>query len=134
MIFNDIQGGEMCHFPFKYLNKTYTSCAHINITNFNLKGEPWCATEVESDGITVKEHKWSLCQDERTIIVDGDGKTLIRFGNMVSLLFTNKYIIQKSYIQHFGNWNHILLTDKHYHRYSHRSSIRPRNFFLLLET
>ena len=79
----------MCHFPFKYLNKTYTSCAHINITNFNLKGEPWCATEVESDGITVKEHKWSLCQDERTIIVDGDGKTLIRFSNMVSLLFTN---------------------------------------------
>ena len=79
----------MCHFPFKYLNKTYTSCAHINITNFNLKGEPWCATEVESDGITVKEHKWSLCQDERTIIVDGDGKSLIKFGNMVSLLFTN---------------------------------------------
>ena len=80
----------MCHFPFKYLNKTYTSCAHINITNFNLKGEPWCATEVESDGITVKEHKWSLCQDERTIIVDGDGKSSIKFGNMLLILFTNK--------------------------------------------
>ena len=83
----------MCHFPFKYLNKTYTSCAHINITNFNLKGEPWCATEVESDGITVKEHKWSLCQDERTIIVDGDGKSLLKFRNMVSILLTDPYHI-----------------------------------------
>ena len=90
----------MCHFPFKYLNKTYTSCAHINITNFNLKGEPWCATEVESDGITVKEHKWSLCQDERTIIVDGDGKSYMKFDNMVMILLTHySEIIYSMFLQ-----------------------------------
>ena len=120
MFYNYIQGGEMCHFPFKYLNKTYTSCAHINITNFNLKGEPWCATEVESDGITVKEHKWSLCQDERTIIVDGDGKSYMKFDNMLIILLTNIspfYIIQKLYIQCFCNLNLISLTDEYNYCY-----------------
>ena len=63
----------MCHFPFKYMNITYTSCSHTKIPNFNLQGEPWCATEVELDGITVEEHKWSLCQDERGLILDGEG-------------------------------------------------------------
>jgi hypothetical protein len=74
--FCDYQGGQMCHFPFKYENRTYTSCAHVNITGFNLQGEPWCATEVESDGITVKEYKWSLCQDERGLILDGEGNKI----------------------------------------------------------
>ena len=63
----------MCHFPFKYNGSTYTSCSHDLIEGFNLRKEPWCATEVESDSITAKEHKWSLCQDERGIILDGEG-------------------------------------------------------------
>ena len=69
-----LQGGEMCHFPFKHKNVVYTSCSYVNIPGFNMNGEPWCATQVESDGISVKEHKWSLCQDERSLILDGDGK------------------------------------------------------------
>ena len=65
----------MCHFPFKYKNVTYTSCAHVKIPDFNLQGEPWCATEVKADdGITVVEYKWSLCQDERGLILDDEGK------------------------------------------------------------
>ena len=63
----------MCHFPFKYNGTVYTSCSHALIEGFNLRKEPWCATEVESDSITVKEHKWSLCQDERGLILDGEG-------------------------------------------------------------
>ena len=63
----------MCHFPFQHNGIVYTSCSHVNIPGFNLKGEPWCATQVEPDGITVKDHKWSLCQDERSLILDGDG-------------------------------------------------------------
>ena len=64
----------MCHFPFKYMNITYTSCAHTNIPSFNSKNEPWCATDVDIDDITVKQHKWSFCQDERSLILDGDGR------------------------------------------------------------
>ena len=64
----------MCHFPFKYGNVTYTSCSHVKIPEFNRQGEPWCATEVKSDdGLTVKGQKWSLCQDERGLILDGEG-------------------------------------------------------------
>ena len=73
----------MCHFPFKYMDITYTSCAHIIIPGFNVKGEPWCATQVKSDGITVKEHKWSLCQDERSLILDGDGTVFKYFTNFL---------------------------------------------------
>ena len=59
------------------MDVTYTSCAHVQIPGFNLQGEPWCATEVRpDDGITVKEHKWSLCQDERGLILDDDGKNI----------------------------------------------------------
>ena len=69
------QGGEMCHFPFKYKNVTYTSCAHVKIPGFNLQGEPWCATQVKADdGLTVVDYKWSLCQDERGLILDDEGK------------------------------------------------------------
>ena len=64
----------MCHFPFKYMNTTYTSCSHAIVPNFNLEGEPWCATKVEPDGITVQEYKLALCQDERGLILDGSGK------------------------------------------------------------
>ena len=78
-IFCTKQGGEMCHFPFKYNGTTYTSCSYILIDNFNLQGEPWCATEIESDGITVKEHMWSLCQDERGLILDGEGSQTYYF-------------------------------------------------------
>ena len=67
----------MCHFPFKYNNVTYTSCAHVKIPGFNLQGEPWCATQVKAeDGITAVEYKWSLCQDERGLILDGEGKII----------------------------------------------------------
>ena len=83
----------MCHFPFRYENVTYTSCAHVNITGFNAKGEPWCATEVENDGITVKEYKWALCQDERGLILDGDGNVFLAFMKLISSQFYNKDII-----------------------------------------
>ena len=81
----------MCHFPFRYQNVTYTSCAHINITGFNLKGEPWCATEVKSDGITVKEYKWALCQDERGLILDGDGKMFLIY--LKNIVESNLFLI-----------------------------------------
>ena len=80
----------MCHFPFRYENVTYTSCAHVNITGFNAKGEPWCATEVESDGITVKEYKWALCQDERGLILDGDGNVFLCFKTCFCLIFEER--------------------------------------------
>ena len=68
------QGGEMCHFPFRYMNVTYTSCSHVKIPKFNILGEPWCATEVSpEDKLTVQEDKWAVCQDERGMIWDGEG-------------------------------------------------------------
>ena len=71
----------MCHFPFIYQNVTYSSCAHgirngSNGEPWNLNGEPWCATRVDEDGLTVKRNKWSLCQDERSLILDGTGKCI----------------------------------------------------------
>ena len=88
----------MCYFPFRYKNVTYTSCAHVNATGsdqvvFNAKGEPWCATEVENDGITVKEYKWALCQDERGLILDGDGNI---FYFSLKKAITNVHIFKSS--------------------------------------
>ena len=90
----------MCHFPFKYLNTTYSSCAHISIDDFNMNGEPWCATEVEADGITVKEHKWSLCQDERGLIVDGEGNKKEK-NNILVRNEVSKHCFEKNVREHF---------------------------------
>ena len=103
----------MCHFPFKYLNVTYSSCAHVNIPNFNMKGEPWCATQVGADGITVKEHKWSLCQDERSLILAGDGKNIIFefiiyiYVNRNFKLFNSKWLL---IIFHIRCWKLLSIT------------------------
>jgi len=65
-------GNKLCHFPFDYQQQTYTSCSNKPVAGFNPEGKPWCATEVTANGIVVAG-KWTLCQDERTIIYKGSG-------------------------------------------------------------
>ena len=73
----DEKAGQLCHFPFKYIDpetekeSTHTSCAHIKIDGFNDYKEPWCATKVKEDGITVDTK--AFCQDERHLIIDEEG-------------------------------------------------------------
>jgi hypothetical protein len=63
---------ELCHFPFSYQQVTYDSCSNKPVASFNPEGKPWCAIQVSQDGI-VMNTRWTLCQDERTIIYDGSG-------------------------------------------------------------
>ena len=46
-----------CVFPFKYMGKTYESCATPSGGH-----KPYCATKVDSKGILVKD-KWARCND-----------------------------------------------------------------------
>ena len=99
----------MCHFPFKYMNTTYTSCSHTKIPNFNLQSEPWCATEVESDGITVKEYKWSLCQDERGLILDGEGKIIFLSFHVIIHLTKYRNPPPRKVIARLITYDHIII-------------------------
>ncbi len=60
-----------CHFPFKYDGEMHTSCAHTIIDDFNPFGEPWCASEVDDEGVAIAD-KMIVCQDEGHIIYDLD--------------------------------------------------------------
>ena len=46
--------GKPCVFPFKYLGKTYNECT------WALAAEPWCSTQVDSDGNHITYH-WGYC-------------------------------------------------------------------------
>ena len=46
--------GKPCALPFKYLGKTYSECI------WEYGDEPWCLTEVDSDGIHV-DGQWGYC-------------------------------------------------------------------------
>lgn len=69
-VIKTLVSGETCVFPFVFDNVTYTSCSMVDIGQF--EGKPWCATQVDANK-NVVFGKWSLCQDERKIIYDGDG-------------------------------------------------------------
>lgn len=45
--------GERCVFPFTYEGEIYTSC-----TTAGLRPVPWCATQVEEDGVAIR---WQNC-------------------------------------------------------------------------
>ena len=48
-----------CIFPFKYSGVTYYKCS----TAGGFASDPWCAYQVESDGITMTTNKWAYCED-----------------------------------------------------------------------
>ena len=87
----------MCHFPFRYKNVTYASCARVKIPEFNIQGEPWCATEVNpEDDLTVLQHKWAVCQDERGVIIDGDGMLALSGMGLANIYWCYVYLIMIS--------------------------------------
>ena len=45
-----------CVFPFRYAGVEYTECTPRDSDT----GQPWCATEVDSEGWVV-DHKWGDC-------------------------------------------------------------------------
>lgn len=46
---------EVCIFPFKFLNKSYTECT----TEGKTEGRKWCATTSDYD----RDKKWGICSD-----------------------------------------------------------------------
>ena len=50
--------GKPCIFPFEYAGKTYDRCTTRDSDN----GQPWCATQVDSDGYVV-DNAWGDCLD-----------------------------------------------------------------------
>ncbi|XP_043238867.1 uncharacterized protein LOC122390202 [Amphibalanus amphitrite] len=55
--------GQLCHFPFTYAGRNYSSCAENTD-----RGQAWCATAVTGDGL-VDGDNWGYCPpgDERTV-------------------------------------------------------------------
>lgn len=51
--------GAMCHFPFTFEGKSYTTCTTVGRTD-NL---PWCATTADYS----KDRKYGFCPSERKI-------------------------------------------------------------------
>uniref|UniRef100_A0A087X893 Matrix metalloproteinase-9 n=1 Tax=Poecilia formosa TaxID=48698 RepID=A0A087X893_POEFO len=58
------EANAVCHFPFTYFGKLYTSC----ITEGRSDNLPWCATTADYD----KDKKYGLCQSELLFTFDGN--------------------------------------------------------------
>uniref|UniRef100_A0A087Y3I6 Matrix metalloproteinase-9 n=1 Tax=Poecilia formosa TaxID=48698 RepID=A0A087Y3I6_POEFO len=98
----------ICHFPFTYLGKLYTTC----ITEGRSDNLPWCATTADYD----KDKKYGVCQSELLFTFDGnaDGAPcvfpFIFLGRMYKSCTTDTRIDGKRWCATTSNYD----TDKKY--------------------
>uniref|UniRef100_A0A3B3WXD5 Matrix metalloproteinase-9 n=1 Tax=Poecilia mexicana TaxID=48701 RepID=A0A3B3WXD5_9TELE len=98
----------ICHFPFTYLGKLYTTC----ITEGRSDNLPWCATTADYD----KDKKYGVCQSELLFTFDGnaDGAPcvfpFIFLGRMYKSCTTDTRIDGKRWCATTSNFD----TDKKY--------------------
>ena len=56
-----------CVFPFKYYDVEYNGCTNMGTGGVGTWGDPWCATEVVSDGsFEINSGNWIACEESET--------------------------------------------------------------------